>query len=366
MKESLYDFCMRTGNLTLLSEWDKEKNNHLSPVTTAASSSQKVWWTCAKGHSWQTTVEKRTKRHTGCPYCSGKKPIPGETDLATRFPDIAAEWDQEKNGDLSPQEVRPGSNKKVWWRCKKGHSYQARIDQRTIKKTGCPYCAGKAVLSGYNDLATKYPAITKEWHPTKNEDLTPSQVTAHSGKKVWWQCTNGHDYLMTIHERTSQGAGCPYCAGTKVLPGFNDLKIRYPEIAKEWHPTKNGELTPDKVLPRSKRKVWWLCKEGHSYQTSLVSRTQSKTGCPYCTRRKVLPGFNDLATEHPDLAKEWHPTLNGDLTPDQIISGSDKKVWWICDEGHVWQASVKGRTGTIKRGCPVCAGNVKKKNKGKP
>lgn len=295
MKESLYDFCMRTGNLTLLSEWDKEKNSPMRPETTAAASSQKVWWTCAKGHSWQTTVEKRTTRHTECPYCAGKKTVPGETDLATLFPEIAAEWDQEKNGDLSPQDVRPGSNKKVWWLCEKGHSYQARIDQRTIKKTGCPYCAGKAVLPGYNDLATKYPAI-----------------------------------------------------------------------AKEWHPTKNGELTPDKVLPRSKRKVWWLCKEGHSYQTSLVSRTQSKTGCPYCTRRKVLPGFNDLATEHPDLAKEWHPTLNGDLAPDQVISGSDKKVWWICDEGHVWQASVKSRAGTIKRGCPVCAGNAKKKNKGKP
>ena len=103
---------------------------------------------------------------------------------------------------------------------------------------------------------------------------------------------------------------------------------------------------------------------GHDYQAVVGERTNSGTGCPYCAGRKVLPGFNDLAARMPQVAREWHPELNGGLTPDMVTAGSRKKVWWQCDQGHAWLAVVYSRTGEQLNGCPVCAGRVRKRPRG--
>ena len=113
-------------------------------------------------------------------------------------------------------------------------------------------------------------------------------------------------------------------------------------------------------LKYSNRKVWWICDLGHEYQTAVRARTRDGSGCPYCTGRKVLSGFNDLATKLPMLASQWHPTLNGALTPEMVTIGSNKKIWWQCSNGHVWKSVVFARTSGRKTGCPVCAGTVRK------
>jgi len=102
----------------------------------------------------------------------GRAPKPG-CSLADLRPDIAAEWHPEKNGDLTPQMVACGSHNKVWWLCPEGHPYDAAISTRTSTCSGYRYCAGKAILIGFNDFATKHPDIAAEWHPTKNGNLTP-------------------------------------------------------------------------------------------------------------------------------------------------------------------------------------------------
>lgn len=109
----------------------------------------------------------------------------------------------------------------------------------------------------------------------------------------------------------------------------------------------------------TRRKVWWQCEKGHEWRTAVAHRTTTGAGCPYCTGRQVLPGFNDLATAEPEVAGQWRPDLNGALRPDMVTAGSHKKVWWQCPEGHVWKAVVYSRTGPKKCGCPVCAGKVK-------
>ena len=260
-----------------------------------------------------------------------------------------AEWNYEKNGDLNPLELTAFSNRKVWWKCEKGHEWEAKIQNRS-NGTNCPYCSGKQVLKGFNDLATLYPEVAKEWHPTKNTTL-PSEYLPFSNKKVWWICDKGHEWEAVIGQRVN-GTGCPYCSGNRILSGTNDLKTLFPEIAKEWHPTKNENLKPCDVAPQSHRKVWWKCEKGHEWQATIAHRVNG-TGCPYCSNRVVLRGFNDLATLNPNLAKEWHPIKNGTLTPFDVTVGSDKKVWWICDKGHEWIASIDKRTkGTA---CPICA-----------
>lgn len=117
-------------------------------------------------------------------------------------------------------------------------------------------------------------------------------------------------------------------------------------------------MTPENTTPFSNRKVWWVCSKGHEFQATVAHRTRIGSGCPYCVNFKTLSGFNDLATHNPDVAAQWHPTLNGDLTPQMVTPGSRKKVWWQCPLGHVWQSVVYSRTSKKKCGCPVCAGKT--------
>lgn len=201
--------------------------------------------------------------------------------------------------------------------------------------------------------------VLAQWHPTKNGDLRPEDVPRGSHLLVWWQCEEGHEWLAQVKDR-SRGNSCPYCAGKIVQGGVNDLRTVYPQIAAEWHPEKNGDLTPDQIAPYSNRYVWWRCPRGHDYHMMVNSRTQRGSGCPYCAGKRVLVGFNDLATVEPQVAAQWYYPLNGDLTPQDVTIGCNKRVWWQCSDGHVWQAMVYSRTGPRKRGCPVCAGNVKR------
>ena len=277
--------------------------------------------------------------------------------MQSRYPDLAREWHPTRN-EITPQQVLPGSHKAVWWVCKRGHEWKASIKSRVVG-SGCPVCANRMVIPKENDLATEFPEIAAQWHPTKNGTCTAYDVTSGSRRKIWWICEKGHEWQASVYSRALGGNGCPVCAGRKVVSGENDLASQFPEIAAQWHTEKNGNLTPQQVTPYANRKVWWKCELGHSYQAMVAARTMSGTGCPYCAGRKVLPGFNDLATLYPEIAKQWHPTLNGALTPNSVTAGSHRKVWWQCAEGHVWQAVIYTRTGVKKCGCPVCAGRVK-------
>src|SRR5262249_55258942 len=141
-----------------------------------------------------------------------------------------------------------------------------------------------------------------------------------------------------------------YCSGRNATP-CTSLATTCPDLAREWHPTKNGDLTPADVKARSSKKVWWQCESGHEWHASITNRAKGR-GCPYCSNKKVDTS-NCLATSHPTLTEEWHPTRNGELTPMLVTAGSKKTVWWRCDTGHVWQASVSERT--RGRGCPYCS-----------
>lgn len=280
-------------------------------------------------------------------------------------PLLLRQWHPLRNGELSPRQLSPGSHRKVWWRCDRGHEWQAEIKSRALLGTGCPVCAGKAVLTGVNDLATLFPQLAAQWDRAQNGNLSPGAVRPGSHKKVWWRCGRGHRWQASVASRTA-GEGCPVCAGKVVVPGENDLATLFPEIAAQWHPTRNGPLTPEAAAPYSNRSVWWICEKGHAYRAAVAARTYRGTGCPYCAGRRVLPGFNDLATLFPQVAAQWHPTLNGPLTPDQVTAGSRKTVWWQCPEGHAWKARVHPRTGPQRCGCPVCAGRTRTASRDPP
>ena len=199
------------------------------------------------------------------------------------------------------------------------------------------------------------------WHAERNGSLHLERVSHGSHKKAWWRCEKGHEWQAPVFSVVIEGCGCPYCNGKKAISGETDLATTHPEIARQWDAEKNGSLDPTQMLPSSHEKVWWRCELGHSWQAAPFSRTKEKgTGCPYCAGRKVLPGFNDLKTLRKPLAKEWYQPLNGTLRPTDVTLGSNKKVWWRCKQGHVWQAAIYARTKANGTGCPVCMGMAKR------
>ncbi len=353
--ENLREFTEKENSLLssnpkLVREWNYEKNGNLKPEHLLSNSGKKVWWKCFKGHEWQASISHRNHGR-GCPICANKKILKGYNDLQTVNPTLAKEWNYEKNGNLKPEQFMANSDKKVWWKCSKGHEWQAIIANRT-NGCGCPYCSGHKVLKNYNDLQTINPTLAKEWNYEKNDNLKPEQFTANSNKKIWWKCKNGHEWQAAIANR-NKNRGCPYCANKKILNGYNDLQTVNPTLAKEWNYEKNGDLKPEDFLPNSNKKVWWKCNKGHEWKTTLNDRN-SGYGCPYCSGRYAIKGYNDLRTVNLTLAKEWNYEKNGDLKPEDFLPNSGKKVWWKCSKGHEWIAIIGDRN--HGNGCPYCSG----------
>ena len=240
-------------------------------------------WLCSKGHKWEATPEN-IKGGTWCPYCAGKK-----TDLKSSLkylhPKLASEWNILKNINIKPEEMRPGSGKKVWWICKKKHEWKAVIQSR-VAGSNCPYCSKKKPSGEYNFLKY-FPKQSDEWHHKKNKGLKPEDVTPKTNKKVWWICKKKHEYEASISHR-AEGQGCPYCSGRYATYDYN-LKTKHPDLLIEWHPKKNGNLEPSKFRPGSSKKVWWLCKNRHEWRATISSRALRGTNCPSCSSQSSAP-----------------------------------------------------------------------------
>ena len=340
-----------TTNPKAVKEWDYDKNAGMRPEQFTKGSNVEAWWKCDKGHSWKAVISSRMK--SNCPVCYGKVFKPGINDLLTVNPAVAAEWDYGKNKSLRPENVSGNKAAKAWWRCGKGHSWQALIRNRN-NGNGCPYCASKLVLKGFNDLLTIDPVLCKEWDYEKNGTLRPDGVTACSGKYAWWKCSRNHSWETMISVRR-KGGQCPYCAGKIVIPGETDLKTLRPDIAAEWDYIKNAPLTPEQVTSQSTLRVWWLCKNGHSYQAVVYNRF-SGTGCPYDAGHLPIVGETDLATVYPHLVDEWDYERNGDKKPEDYTCGSNEKVFWKCKCGCRWRTAICSRTSGSK--CPRCNGKT--------
>ncbi len=335
--------CPYCGNRKVLIGFNDLKTTHPSvakeadgwdPESVTFGSHKIMNWKCSSGHQWKVAIEYRTRGGTNCPTCAGKKVESGFNDLASKHPKIALEaygWD--------PKEVTPSSGKKLSWKCSNGHIYKANVYSRTSSdSSGCPICANREVLSGFNDLKTTHPEIAKE-----ADGWDPSQVTAgQGGKKYKWRCPIGHRYSSYVYSRVA-GVGCGVCSNHQITTGVNDLASTHPQLAKEaygWDPKTVGAA--------SEKKFNWLCEKGHTFSTSIKSRVAQNTNCLVCGNRQVLIGFNDLATTHPTLALEsfgWDPTTR--------TAESHSKVGWRCSENHQWDAMINSRS--RGRGCPSCA-----------
>lgn len=198
------------SNYPSVAKYFDEEKNGCKADEVFANSNKKYWWKCDKGHSFEMPILSRIKKDISCPYCSGQRVLPGFNDLTTVYPDIAREWDYEKNAK-TPSDYSYGSGYKAWWICEKcGHSYQSYINVH-IRGHKCPYCSGKKVFSGMNDLQTLFPDIAKEYSPDNEKPV--NQISPGSHKKVKWICPHCREsYMAAPHHRTlPMGTGCPHC-----------------------------------------------------------------------------------------------------------------------------------------------------------
>ena len=276
-----------------------------------------------------------------------------EHNLAQTNPELCREW-SEKNFPFTPEDETADSDDHVWWKCDKGHEWQARIRNRTGNLTGCPYCNSHVLLPGFNDLATKYPDIAAEWSE-KNLPLMPSDVMPGSNRYVWWKGKCGHEWQEVISSRTGHEIkNCPVCFRAPLEPGVNDLATEYPEIAAMWS-DRNKPLEPSMIRASYRKALWWNCPDcGNEYQGQIRTQIFYKK-CPYCRGIKVKRGFNDLATTHPEIAAEWDQKNNGNLTPAEYTAQSMKYARWICRCGCRWGSPIHART-MEGRQCPECGG----------
>ena len=409
-----YARCLQAVNPKLAQEWHPTKNGAITPNDVTANTGKKAWWICKRQHEWQAIISNRNAG-SRCPYCHSKTSVMELrmfTELKYLFKDtrhrakikrlecdiyipsllFAIELDSfyyhrsrqdkdekknkilEKNGifllrlrgdglnKISPDDISYSENdnhseliKKVLSVAsskitlseadkEKINTYLKRNDWANGDEFDRLLYMLPGPLPG-NSLQDINPAISKEWHPTKNGSLTPKDVAAMSRKEVWWLCAKGHEWPARTYTR-NRGHGCPYCSGL-LATKENCLQLTNPALAQEWHPTKNVLLTPNKVKPSSNEKAWWLCRKGHEWQASITNRNHGQK-CPFCSC---------LQNANPKLAQEWHPTKNGSLTTKDVVPGSNKKVWWLCKNGHEWLTSVVYRNSGSK--CPYCAGRKK-------
>ena len=350
-------------------EWNTSKNGALMATEVTAGTNRKVWWQCRHGHQWQAAVSSRTgAEKAGCPFCAGMR-VTLETSLAEVDPILAAQWHPSLNGKKKPTEVLPNSGIPVWWRCwtNPRHEWEAPPDQRS-RGRGCPFCTSRLV-GPTNSLRAVAPELAAEWHEEKNE-FTPDDVVPGSNRRAWWRCSKDptHEWDAVVASRYRLGTGCPFCSGRTASPSTS-LAALHPEVAKEWHVAKNDGVLASDVRPGSPRKRWWRCSKKHEWQAAVVQRTNGDRGCPVCAKRRI-----SLGVHFPRIAKEWHASKNGALTPFEIGAHSDRRAWWQCPDnaGHEWRATVGYRTRADRpAGCPYCAdarvkrSGKKRRNKGR-
>lgn len=331
----------------LMKEWNYEKNT-VNPEEVSFGSDHNVWWICEKGHEWQTNIYFRTNNRYGCPICAkeSQTSFPEQTIFyycTLLFKNVFNRFlINHQEVDIFIKDLKIGIEYDGYFFHQSAKSlelekqkdliiYESGITLYRIKETE-------------NDSSVRFENnifyLPRKYNDEILKDVLNCLFTI-LGVEI------AKDFINLKRDRTAIYDN--YIKTSKE----NSLAILYPEIVKEWNFERNGTLTPEMFTRTSHKKVWWKCSKGHEWQAMISNRTDKKRGCPYCANQKVLEGYNDLATRNPDLTKEWHPTKNEDLKPNQVFPFSNRKVWWLCPEGHEWQAAIYSRSNG--NGCPICA-----------
>lgn len=340
-------------------QWDRAKNFSINLEDMPLLSKAQVWWRCHRdpNHQWQASLRYRVPWQPDCPTCDKGRQQKALLEAA-QLRDLLAEFHPSKNGELRLDQISLDDSRQVWWRCSLNseHFWKASLAARRRGRDCCPMCSGRSVVYP-TSISSLFPDIAAEWHPSRNQGRSPDTVEANSKQAAWWQCRESpeHVWQATPYSRTVKGVGCLFCDDERVTVS-ESLLGRFPKVAAEWHPYKNGARCPDEIRPDSRLRAAWQCLKDpkHSWRESVQHRTESGSGCPYCgisrSTRSTL-----LRSSYPDLAAEWHPFKNPTAIPWSVRVDSEDAAWWRCKShlSHVWEATIADRIKTPI--CPFCA-----------
>lgn len=334
----------------LVDEWDNSKNS-VGPEEVFYKSSKRFWWVCPNGHSYYTRIAHRSGGHS-CSKCSlqvSRPEIRLFTELQTVIRDV--EWNTSVCG-IKCDLFLPTQGVVIHYDGYRWHRDKNTKDQHKSKKL---------IRSGYYNIRVREWGLSKLFKNDvmlkKNEDGL-SLVKKVCGSLVKSGRFSPEDLSKLKAYVSGNGLRNDQTYQTMVSwlpkpPPERDLLSTHPDLCEEWDYNKNGFITPEHVTFGSDKKVWWRCKEGHSWRVSVKARASSNQSnlCPYCSR-KIINYYNNLEKTHPEIFKEWDHELNNNLDLNMVASGTKTKVWWRCSEGHRWKESVSTRK--FGRGCPVC------------
>lgn len=345
---------LRDTHPEIAAEWHPALNGDRDPAEFISGSKYRATWLCARGHTYESSVSRRVSARYGCRYCANLLVDPEVNSLAVTHPDIAAEWHPTKNGDVTPSDVVAGSNAARWWVCSEGHVF--RMTPAYRRRGGrCRPC-GRSERANRGSLAETHPHIARQWHPSMNGNLCPRDVLSGSGRRAWFQCEKGHVEERIIF-RVTKGLGPP-CRKCHVLPTpeTGSLAESHPKLAEELHPERNEDITPHNIRADTSVVLWWRCACSFEWRATGRVRVRGQRECPRCRGSRIAAGFTNMRTTHPHLAQQFHPTRNGALSPDVLVAGTNKRLWWRCEvDGYEWRTTGSSRVrGT---GCPLCASN---------
>ena len=337
---------LSTTHPNLLKEWDYEKNK-ITPQEVTFGTNKKVWWKCSKMHGWRATIVSRAgKQQTDCPECKKelRQSLPEKTIAFYLSKKYAVEetkhfvWLRKKEIDIYIPALRLGIeyDGRQWHKepqkdllkdelCKKNG-----ISLLRIREEGCPFYSTTAfvvVVPIFRDKVAQLAALVKKVFSFLNDHFSTALDTTPDINK---------DYFEIVK---------------KVASMEKDNSVANNALFFEWNYKRNKGLDPRFLSLGAHEKVWWLCKQGHEWKAAIYSRA-SGIGCPYCSGKKVLEGYNDLQTLFPELAKQWDHSRN-EIKPTQVRPQSNKVFWWVCHRcGNEWEAAVSHRV--RGRNCPKC------------
>lgn len=275
---------------------------------------------------------------------------------------LATEYMSPPKNEKPDDQVRIGSNNKVYWKCSKdscGHSWLASVNSR-FRGAGCPSCT-RQIATSSNNLSITHQQLAREYMPPPKNEKPVTLILSGSDKKVWWKHSNldgcSYEWSASVKSRACGKNGCPSCAG-RVVTELNNLTVTHPQLALEYMPPPMNDRHAYQVIGGTKIKYWWKCSKtgcGHEYQATGDSRGRGGTNCPACSGR-VATAATNITVTHPYLALEYMEFPKNSLPVEKIVAGTGRRIWWKCFDagcGHEYQATGDNR---IRSGtnCPAC------------
>lgn len=341
LRRNLKTMSLQDTHPDLASKWHPTKNGELSVLSVSHGSEKKVYWYCSLHEQvWELEVYKMAKNPSrGCLNCLHRL-----NSLQVGYPELAKQFHPVRNGLLTPAQISKSSEKLIWWLCSAGHEWEkspySRLGGGRIR--GCPFCSPRKpenVLLN-KSLFTAHPDVASLWHPTMNGDLTAQQVTKGSARIVWWQGSCNHEWENRIAHQVTATV-CPYCFGKRLLEGVNSLTQTQPDLAKQWHPTKNEGLLPDNFTYGSDVSVWWKCANNHEWKAKIAHRSAG-TGCSTC----ITPhsSYEDELAEFFDVSKIPHKSnIRSVIPPYELDLYFPNKAIAIEFNGIYWHSEANGK-----------------------